>query len=138
MTRRTRSELLRLFEPTLGTEAATALVEEIEVVDADRLATKADLAATGDELRREIAGARGELHHRIDLLEERLDGRFGRIDERFEAVHSAIGQAKNEVLAAYRGEITAAVSGQTRAIIFTMIGTVLSLGGLAIALAQLG
>lgn len=134
MTRRTRSELLRLFEPTLGPEAATALVEEIEVVDADRLATKADLAATRDELRGEII----PVHHRIDLLEERLDGRFDRIDERFEAVYSTIGQAKNEILAAYRGEITAAVSGQTRAIIFTMIGTVLSLGGLAIALAQLG
>lgn len=133
MTRRTRSELLRLFEPTLGPEAATALVEEIEVVDADRLATKADLAATRDEL----CGGIITVHHRIDLLEERLDGRFGRIDERFEAVYSAIGQAKNEILAAYRGEIAAAVSGQTRAIIFTMIGTVLSLGGLAIALAQL-
>ncbi len=138
MTRRTRSELLRLFEPTLGPEAATALVEEFEVVDVDQLATKDDLAATRDDLRGEIAATRGELHHRIDVLEERMSGRFGRIDERFEAVHSAIAQAKNEVLAAYRGEIAAAVSGQTRAIIFTMIGTVLSLGGLAIALAQLG
>jgi hypothetical protein len=41
------------------------------------------------------------------------------------------------MLAAFRGELVAAVSGQTRAMIFAMAGTVAALGGLALSLARL-
>jgi len=54
-----------------------------------------------------------DLDQRLDLLEQRL-------------------------IAVFRGELNAAVTSQTRAMIFTMAGTVVSLGGLALALARLG
>ncbi len=58
----------------------------------------------------------------LDALEQRLDLRFDAL--------------RNELLAAFRGELNAAITAQTRTLVFTMAGTVISLGGLALGLAR--
>lgn len=141
--RRTRTELLRLLEPGLGSEAATALLEEFETVDPDRLATKDDLAATEVAVRRDVSdmrdglhtemaemdnGLREELGHRVDLLRVEMDGRFGRTD-------AHIATAKEEVLAAVRGEMISAIATQTRTMQYTLAGTMLAVIALAASLA---
>lgn len=137
--RRTRDELLRLLRPGLGDEAAAALVDEMEAADFDRLVTRDDLARTRDVLSELIAGIGGEvgelrgdvgeLRRGVEVLEARMDGRLDTLRE-------SIGRAKEEILAAYRGEIGQAVQSQTRAIIVSMFATVGAIGGLAIGLAQ--
>jgi len=106
-------KLFTRLEETLGAEHASTLMTYLPPVDFAELATKRDL----------------------DQLEQRLEQRFGHrfalIDQRFELL-------EQRLIAVFRGELNAAVSSQTRAMIFTMAGTVVSLGGLALALARLG
>ncbi|CAN5275382.1 hypothetical protein BH20ACT8_BH20ACT8_00150 [soil metagenome] len=58
----------------------------------------------------------------LEALEQRMDARFEAMEYR--------------LLAAFRGELNAAVTSQTRTMIFTTTGAVVSLGGLALALAR--
>src|SRR5699024_11175827 len=53
-----------------------------------------------------------------------------RMDDRIEA-------SEQRLLAAFRGELNAAITAQTRAMIFATGGAIVSLGGLALALARL-
>ena len=80
--------------------------------------------------------------HDLDRVEASLRADVGQLrtemDLRFDRVDGRIDAAKNELLAAFRGELVAAVSSQTRAMIFTMAGSVAALGGLALSLARLG
>lgn len=129
--RRTRDELLRLLEPGLGREAANALVEEFEKVDPDRLATRDDLVATGTEL-----------GHRIDLLRTEMEGRFRHVDERFarvddhfDAISGEIAAARDQVLAAVRGEMIDAIATQTRTMQYTLAGMMAAVIAFAASLA---
>jgi hypothetical protein len=80
--------------------------------------------------------------HDLDRVEASLRADVGQLrsemDLRFDRVDGRIDAAKHELLAAFRGELVAAVSSQTRAMIFTMAGSVAALGGLALSLARLG
>jgi hypothetical protein len=102
-------KLFTRLEETLGAEHASTLMTYLPPVDFAELATKRDL----------------------EQLEQRFEHRFELIDQRFELL-------EQRLIAVFRGELNAAVSSQTRAMIFTMAGTVVSLGGLALALARLG
>jgi hypothetical protein len=53
-----------------------------------------------------------------------------RMDDRFDALRA-------ELLAAFRGELVAAASGQARLVIFGILGAVASIAGLSLAFAQL-
>ena len=106
---RARHDLFTRLEETLGAEHASTLMTYLPPVDFAELATKRDL----------------------EQLEQRFEHRFELIDQRFELL-------EQRLIAVFRGELNAAVSSQTRAMIFTMAGTVVSLGGLALALARLG
>ncbi|MDP9405741.1 MAG: hypothetical protein M3O86_03945 [Actinomycetota bacterium] len=110
---RARFELYERLEGALGTEAATTLLDHLPPVGWADVATKRDL----------------------DQLEQRTDARFealeSRIDDRIEA-------CEQRLLAAFRGELVAAVVGQTRTTIFALAGTVVSVGGLVLAAARLG
>ena len=101
----------------------------MESVDIDQLATRADIA----DVKVELGGLRTEvtrLDHRMDLLRERMD-------RQFETLRADLRAFAAEITAAYRGELVAAVSGQTRALIFTMLGTVITVGGMALGLSTL-
>jgi DNA anti-recombination protein RmuC len=91
---------------------------------------------------------------RFEQLERRFDERFGHIDERFGHIDERFGHVddrfttlqrelevrldgvRDELLAAFRGELVTAVSGQTRAMLVAVITTVAAVGGLAVALTQ--
>jgi len=60
----------------------------------------------------------------LDELERRVDLRFDALEQR--------------MLAAFRGELVAAVTTQTRTMIFTMAGTVVSLAAVALAATRAG
>ncbi len=59
--------------------------------------------------------------HDLDELERRIDLRFEMTEQR--------------MLAAFRGELVSAITTQTRTMIFTMAGTVVSLAAVAFAAA---
>ena len=70
------------------------------------------------------------------------DRRFAASDQRFaenmELFGARMDALRNELLAAFRGELNTAITAQTRTLVFTMAGTVVSLGGLALGLARFG
>jgi len=76
----------------------------------------------------------------LDLLEQRVDARFDafeqRMDDRFAMVDQQFDTLRNELLAAFRGELVSAVALQTRTIVFSVVGAFTALGGLAMTLAQ--
>jgi len=105
--------------------------------------------------------------HDLDALEQRLELRFDAMDQRFDASDrrfaatdqrfadaaaaseqrfaenmelfgARMDALRNELLAAFRGELNTAITAQTRTLVFTMAGTVVSLGGLALGLARFG
>ena len=108
------------------------------------LATKQDLEA----LRSWAAERFDAVDRRLDDHDRRFDAVLGRLDDhdrrfavvmqRFETTDERTERAKNEILAAFRGELLSAVTGQTRQLTLTMAATVATLGGIALALARFG
>ncbi len=144
---RRRSELFQAASAALGPEPAATMFEFLPPPTTE-LATRDDLSGVETRLSGRIDG----LEQRFDALEQRIDGRFealeGRLeaqrrewDERFEAqrreLDARFDGLRDELLAAFRGELVAAVSGQTRAVIVATATAVFGLGGLALSLAQL-
>ena len=109
---RSRHELYLRLEEVLGPEAATTLMEHLPPVGWADVATK----------------------HDLDALEQRMDMRFGAMEERFDLKLEA---AKHELLAAFRGELQTALTAQGRQIAITLAGTAGALSALAFAAARL-
>ncbi len=119
---RARHELFLRLEQVLGPESAETLMEMLPPVGWADVATRQDLNG----------------------LEERLDLRFGLVDQRFEALEQGLDQrfeaTENKLLAGFRAELLAqsnVISAQTRALIKANLGTVLSMAALAFAVAKL-
>ena len=119
---RARHELFLRLEQLLGPASAETLMELLPPVGWADVATKHDLAA----------------------LEERMNLRFGLVDQRFEALEQRLDQrfeaSEHKLLAAFRAELLAqsnVISAQTRALIKANLGTVLSMSALAFAVAKL-
>ena len=119
---RARHELFLRLEQALGSESAETLMELLPPVGWADVATKRDLDA---------------LEERMNLRFELVDQRFGMLDQRFEA-------SENKLLAAFRGELLAAVtaqanviSAQTRTLVMANLGAVLSVATLAFGAAKL-
>lgn len=135
---RRRSGLYTRLAETLGTEGADTMFELLPP-DRDELATRTDLLL----LRSEVDGFRGE----VDVFRAEVDGRFDQVGRRFDQVDQRFDQLeqrlddrfdglRHELLAAFRGELVAAVSGQTRAVIVATATATFGIGGLAVTLAQ--
>ena len=108
---RARHELFLRLEEVLGPERAATLMEMMPPVGWDDVATKRDL----------------------DALEERMSLRFEALDRRFET-------SEHKLMAAFRGELLAqsnVITAQTRTLLLTNVGTVLSLAGLAFGITKL-
>ena len=95
---RSRHELFRRLEQTLGEEAAATLMEHLPPVGWADVATRRDIDSIRADLRAEMA----------------------------------------ELRADFRGEIAAAVTSQTRVIVFSMLGAIVAHGGLVLAVARQG
>jgi hypothetical protein len=119
---RARHELFLRLEEVLGPESAETLMEMMPPVGWADVATKRDL----------------------DALEERMNLRFELVDRRFEMLDQRFEASENKLLAAFRGELLAAVtaqsnviSAQTRTLVMANLGAVLSTAALAFGAARL-
>ncbi len=115
---RRRSQLFQAAAGALGEEPAMTMFELLPP-DGAELGTRQDLRETEHRL-----------ESRIDQLDTQLTGRIDQLEVRMDAL-------REELLAAFRGELVSAVSGQTRAVIVATATAVFGLGGLAVSLAQL-
>jgi tetrahydromethanopterin S-methyltransferase subunit G len=150
---RRRAELYERMSATLGPEA-TATMFDLLPPPGDRGATAGDV----ETLSGRMDAAFVEVDHRFQSIDQRfeqIDRRFEQVDQRFEQVDQRFEQVdqrfdhleekldvsfdalRYELLAAFRGELVTAVSGQTRAVIVAVATATFGIGGLAVTLAQL-
>jgi hypothetical protein len=82
-----------------------------------------------------------ERFRQVDDRFRQVDDRFGHVDDRFTSLQreleARIDGVRDELLAAFRGELVTAVAGQTRAMLVAVVTTVGAVGGLALAMTQL-
>jgi hypothetical protein len=136
---RRRSQLYEQLVGVVGEEAAGTMFELLPPPQTD-LATTADLERLERKMdhRFELVDQRFE---QIDQRFEQVDARFGQVDDRFSSLQreleARIDGTRDELLAAFRGELVTAVAGQTRAMLIAVVTTVAAVGGLALALTQL-
>jgi hypothetical protein len=110
---RSRDELYRRLAEVLGADATDTLMEALPPHHWDELATKDDLAR----------------------LDQRLDQRLDHMEARWTARLEA---TEYKIVAAFRGELNAAITSQTRSIMFSLLGGMLGTGSLVLAAARLG
>ena len=110
----------------------------------DRRVNQVDYRLEAMDLRFEGAERRlsaGE-HSLQDVTEQlrSLDGRFALhaavMEQRLETVNLSVEKASSDVIATMRGELTGAVTSQTRLVIFAVLGSIASYGGISVALAS--
>ena len=133
---RARHELFLRLEQALGPESAETLMEMMPPVGWADVATKRDLDALEERM-----------NLRFELVDQRfvsLDQRFGMMDQRFEMLDQRFEASEHKLLAAFRGELLAAVtaqsnliSAQTRTLVMANLGAVLSVAALAFGAAKL-
>ena len=111
---RSRHELYRRLEEVLGPEAATTLIEHLPPVGWADVATRHDLAG----------------------LEQRLDERFERVEERSKAAVSELRATFEHELRAQSSAFGHELRAQTTTMVFALVGVVLTMAALAFALAR--
>ena len=107
---RSRHQLFQRLDEVLGTEAASTMMALVPPVGWADVATKHDVLRLKDDLAQ---------------LEERMDLRFEALDSRFETL-------EHKLLGAFRGELNSAIQSQTRSLAITLVGTFMSIAGLAL------
>ena len=134
-------------------ESVTAVRHELGALDQrlshrlDRL--EADLAHRFDRIdgRFEAAeavvahrfeAAEAGVAHRFEAAEAGVAHRFDRVDARFDSIDDRLARLTAEMTAAFRGEITAAMTLQTRQTIFAIVGVLLAVAALVAAVLGLG
>jgi len=159
-----RQQLRRHLEDDLSEDDATTLMGSLPPVDWADVATKTDLAALGDRLDARLdawekrwddrfGASEKRWDDRFGASEERWDGRFGasekywdarfeaseqRWDARHEAMLHRIEASEHRLLATFRGEVNTAITGQTRLIIFALVGGITANTSLVLAAARFG
>jgi hypothetical protein len=146
---RRRIELFERLTATIGPEA-TATMFDLFPPPGDDHVTRRDLQGAEErvgvrfaEVDRRFDGMEQrfeELDRRFEQVDRRfdeIDHRFALVDQRFDEVDLKLDVLRNELLAAFRGELVTAVSGQTRAVIVATATATFGIGGLAVTLAQL-
>jgi hypothetical protein len=146
---RRRIELFERLTATIGPEA-TATMFDLFPPPGDDHVTRRDLQGAEERVGVRFA----EVDRRFDGMEQRfeeidrrfeqadrrfdeIDHRFELVDQRFDEVDLKLDMLRTELLAAFRGELVTAVSGQTRAVIVATATATFGIGGLAVTLAQL-
>ncbi len=132
---RRRSELYEGLVAVLGPEA-TATMYELLPSPGREPATRADLREF-DQRFTDIDQRFAEIDHRFELVDQRFDHVDERFDHLEQRIDDRIDGLRSELLAAFRGELVTAVSGQTRAVIIATATATFGIGGLAVTLAQL-
>ena len=158
-----RNALYRAAAEVLGEDHAATMFEMLPPPSSE-LATEGSVASLGASVDQRFAEAEDRLlqidrrldqvdrrleqvDRRLDQIDRRLeqidrrldhmDRRFDQIDQRFDQVDQQFDLLRHELVAAFRGELVAAVSSQARLMMIAVISTVVGVGGLAIAFTQL-
>lgn len=121
---RSRHELYRRLDEVLGPEAATTLIEHLPPVGWADVATKHDLA--GLEQRMDL---------RFGRIEDRftaLDERFTTLDERFNLMDERIKASAFELRASFANDLRS----QFTTTVFGLVSVVLTMAALAFALVR--
>lgn len=112
---RSRHELYRRLEEVLGPDAATTLIEHLPPVGWADVATKHDLAG----------------------VEQRMDLRFGLIDDRIDLRFTVHEERNSAALSDLRTTVEHELRSQTTTLIFGLVTMVLTMAALATALVRL-
>jgi len=129
---RSRHELYRRLEEVLGPDAATTLIEHLPPVGWADVATKHDLA--GLEQRLELRFDRiDDRFAQMELRFDRIDDRFDRIDDRFALNEERTNAAMSDLRATLERELRT----QSTTMIFGLVGIMLTMAALAVALFRL-
>ena len=148
-----RRELHDRLQEALGSAPAETLMASLPPQGWADVATKDDLARVEERFTVRLDAMDERFGVRLDAMDERFTGRLDGMDERFGARFEGLSDrfdrlserfdlklesSANELRADFRGEITAAITAQTRTVILALFGTLLSSGGLVLAAARLG
>ena len=131
-----REQLLASLRATLGSEEAATM---------DELLPPDDVGTTArfDQLDAHLADhdRRFDQHdRRFDQIDTRLDQhdrRFDQIDRTLQSLDQRMDTLRYELIAAFRGEVVSAVSGQTRAVLLGVITASIAMFGMSVGVAQL-
>jgi hypothetical protein len=132
---RRRIELFERLAATIGPEATATMFDLFPPAGDDHV-TRRDLQGAEERVGVRFEGV-DRRFERIDQRFDEIDRRFEQVDRRFDEVDLKLDVLRNELLAAFRGELVTAVSGQTRAVIVATATATFGIGGLAVTLAQL-
>ncbi len=137
-----RRELHDRLEEALGPAPAGTLMASLPPQGWADLATKGVLERLEERFTARLDAMDERFPVRLNAMDERLTTGFDAMGERFDALEERfdlkLGSSANELRADFRGEITAAITAQTRTVILALFGTLLSSGGLVLAAARLG
>ncbi len=122
---RSRHELYRRLEEVLGPDAATTLIEHLPPVGWADVATKGDLVVLEERI--ELRFAR--VDDRFDHMEKRFDDRLTGVEERLD---QRIKASASDLRAAFEHELR----GQTTTMVFGLVSVVLTMAALAFALVR--
>jgi hypothetical protein len=123
---RSRHQLYLRLEEALGPDAATTLMEHLPPVGWADVATKRDLDALEQRLEHRFETT----DHRFETMDHRFESLEQRIDLRSEAL-------ENKLLAAFRGELQAALTTQSRQLAIALAGTAAAVSAVAFTAAGL-
>ena len=124
---RRRSELFQAAAQALGQEHAVTMFELLPPPETD-LATQQSM-----DLRFDAVDQRFEaMDQRFDAVDQRFTDLERRFDQRLD---DGLGRLREELLAAFRGELVTAVAGQARAVMLAVVTTTVAIGVMALTFA---
>ncbi|MGH3665252.1 MAG: hypothetical protein ACRDU8_04030 [Egibacteraceae bacterium] len=134
---RSRHALYQHLAELLGSEDATTLMEHLPSLGWGDVATRRDVTAEVALLRADLTTLRIDLQGQIGGLCKDLEGQRTDLEGQIRTVRSGMGEMEQRIIAAIRGELVKAVTSQTRLMIFSLIASLGTLGGLLLTAVRL-
>jgi hypothetical protein len=144
---RTRHALHTKLLEVLGTASAEVLMEELarmpdDVARAgDIAAVRGDLETLRGDTNRGLDTLRGDLTSGLGALRGEMNNEVGALrsgmDHGFQVLRTEMEAMEHRLTAVFRGELVAAVTSQTRTIVFALLASQVTLAGLIVAASRI-